>query len=134
MAIVHLVVLIPASALFKARVESGKDRAKRLKQEKSARELAATSEKELKDLGDATARVPKPKRQVMDFTVFKEVRFLILVLLSFFVANGYFNPYYFFPSKHLLLCFATVHALVNFVVCTAYTAFSYLICLFLYPI
>ncbi|KAG0293156.1 hypothetical protein BGZ96_003213 [Linnemannia gamsii] len=89
MAIVHLVVLIPASALFKARVESGKDRAKRLKQEQSARELAATSEKELQDLQDAVARVPKPKRQVMDFTVLKEIRFLILVLLSFFVANAY---------------------------------------------
>ncbi|KAK3843930.1 MAG: major facilitator superfamily domain-containing protein [Linnemannia gamsii] len=61
MAIVHLVVLIPASALFRA-------------------------------------RAAKPKRQVMDFTVLKEVRFLLLVLLSFFVANGYFNPYYFFPT------------------------------------
>ncbi|KAF9153842.1 hypothetical protein BG015_002510 [Linnemannia schmuckeri] len=98
MAIVHLVILIPASALFKARVESGKDRAKRLKQEQSARELAATSEKELQDLKDAAASVPKPKRQVMDFSVLKEVRFLILVVLSFFVANGYFNPYYFFPT------------------------------------
>lgn len=100
MAIVHFVILIPASALFKARVESGKNRAKRVKQEQSARESAATSEKELQELKDAAARVPKPKRQVMDFTVLKEVRFLILVVLSFFVANGYFNPYYFFPSKH----------------------------------
>ncbi|KAG0281625.1 hypothetical protein BGZ97_009235, partial [Linnemannia gamsii] len=89
MAIVHLVIIIPASALFKARVESGKDRAKRLKQEQAARELAATSEKELQDLKDAAARVPKAKRQVMDFTVLKEVRFLILVVLAFFVANAY---------------------------------------------
>ncbi|KAK3826815.1 MAG: major facilitator superfamily domain-containing protein [Linnemannia elongata] len=98
MAIVHLVILIPASALFRARVESGKNRGKRLKQEQSAREAAATSEKELKELKDEAAGIPKPKRQVMDFTVLKEVRFLILVVLSFFVANGYFNPYYFFPT------------------------------------
>jgi len=102
MAIVHLVIVIPASLLFKARVESGKDRARRLKREQSDRELAATTERELQDLKDAAARVPRRKRQVMDFSVLKEVRFLILVLLSFFVANGYFNPYYFFPSKNLI--------------------------------
>lgn len=113
MAIVHLVIIIPASALFKARVESGKDRAKRLKQEQAARELAATSEKELQDLKDAAARVPKAKRQVMDFTVLKEVRFLILVVLAFFVANGYFNPYYFFPSKCLPVYFAIFHIIFN---------------------
>ncbi|KAG0373163.1 hypothetical protein BGX24_012053 [Mortierella sp. AD032] len=100
MAIVHLVVLIPASALFRARVESGKDKGKRLKREQSDRELAATSDKERQELKDAAhaAKAAKPKRQVMDFTVLKEVRFLLLVLLSFFVANGYFNPYYFFPT------------------------------------
>ncbi|KAG0273575.1 hypothetical protein BGZ95_010617 [Linnemannia exigua] len=100
MAIVHLVVLIPASALFKARVESGKDKDRRLKREQSDRELAATSEKERQELKDAAsaAKASRPKRQVMDFSVLKEIRFLILVVLSFFVANGYFNPYYFFPT------------------------------------
>ncbi|KAF9538086.1 hypothetical protein EC957_007250 [Mortierella hygrophila] len=98
MAIVHLVIIIPASALFRGRVESGKDRAKRLKQGQSARESAATSEKELQELKDAAARIPKSKRQIIDFSVLKEVRFLILVAASFFVANGYFNPYYYFPT------------------------------------
>ncbi|KAF9910182.1 hypothetical protein EC991_007109 [Linnemannia zychae] len=100
MAIVHLAVLIPASTLFRARVESGKDKAKRMKREQAARELAATSDKDRQELRDAAeaAKAAKPKRQVMDFTVLKEVRFLLLVVLSFFVANGYFNPYYFFPT------------------------------------
>ncbi|KAF9993512.1 hypothetical protein BGZ80_009301 [Entomortierella chlamydospora] len=38
MAILHLVFIVPASILFKARVESGRDRAKRLKREQQDRE------------------------------------------------------------------------------------------------
>ncbi|ORZ26895.1 major facilitator superfamily domain-containing protein [Lobosporangium transversale] len=44
-----------------------------------------------------TLTVPR-KQAIVDFSVLKEKRFLILVALCFFVANGYFNPYYYFPT------------------------------------
>ncbi|KAF9974783.1 hypothetical protein BGZ65_008576 [Modicella reniformis] len=100
-ALVHLAVIIPASFLFKARVESGKDRAKRWKREQRDREQAIFGqEKHNVDTSQSNPSLTTlgPKKTRIDFSALKERRFLILVCLSFFVAMGYFNPYYYFPT------------------------------------
>ncbi|KAG0199957.1 hypothetical protein BGX28_006864, partial [Mortierella sp. GBA30] len=104
-AFIHLAIVIPASVLFKARVETGRAKAKRLKREKLDRELAMT-EQERQDAAAAANDEKKGasestfalKRKTIDFSMLKEKRFCLLVALSFFVANGYFNPYYNFPT------------------------------------
>lgn len=110
MAFIHLVVVIPASILFKGRIESGVQKAKRLKQERADREALAQVEglptrMESKELVSQITLVEpkeqKPKR--LDFTALKEKEFLILFFIGLTVAMGYFNPYYFFPSKWLCL-------------------------------
>jgi len=106
MAFIHLAVLIPASFLFKGRVESGVQKAKRLKRERADREALAhakglPTQMEGKELISQITLVDtkeqKPKR--LDFTALKEKEFLILFFIGLTVAMGYFNPYYFFPSK-----------------------------------
>ncbi|KAI1299791.1 hypothetical protein EDD11_006424 [Mortierella claussenii] len=115
-AFMHFAIVIPAAILFKARVESGRDRSKRLKRERLDRERTFTEQQEKQNqqpqpqrasvgnesqmtlaVPDGTEGAPR-KKTTLDFSVLKEKRFFILVLLSFFVANGYFNPYYFFPT------------------------------------
>ncbi|KAF9947403.1 hypothetical protein BGZ70_002695 [Mortierella alpina] len=92
-----------ASVLFKARVETGRSRSKRLKREQSDREHtmteeekndAVTAQEHMKESPSAAA----PKKKAVDFSMLKDKHFALLVALSFFVANGYFNPYYFFPT------------------------------------
>lgn len=106
MAFIHLAVLIPASFLFKGRVESGVQKAKRLKRERADREALAhakglPTQMEGKELVSQITLVDtkeqKPKR--LDFTALKEKEFLILFFIGLTVAMGYFNPYYYFPSK-----------------------------------
>ncbi|KAG0219045.1 major facilitator superfamily domain-containing protein [Mortierella sp. GBAus27b] len=102
-ALIHVAVVIPAAILFRSRVESGRDRTKRLKREQQDRERTVVGYDEktqvvgesLNNESDATLA---PKKTGVDFSALKERRFLILVCLSFFVANGYFNPYYYFPT------------------------------------
>ncbi|KAF9093836.1 hypothetical protein BGX27_001552 [Mortierella sp. AM989] len=104
MAILHLAFIIPASILFKARIESGRDRSKRLKLERQAREATISgsiekrsSEVTLSNCEVQTISNPK-KTKAMDFSVLKEKKFFLLACLSFFVANGYFNPFYYFST------------------------------------
>ncbi|KAF9285146.1 hypothetical protein BGZ68_004131 [Mortierella alpina] len=101
-ALVHLAIVVPASVLFKARVETGRSRSKRLKREQLDREQAMTEEQKqnaviaqehMKEIPSAA-----PKKKAVDFSMLKDKHFALLVALSFFVANGYFNPYYFFPT------------------------------------
>ncbi|KAF8959359.1 hypothetical protein BGZ46_001764 [Entomortierella lignicola] len=101
MAILHLAFIIPASILFKARVESGIDRAKRLKRERFDREkiISVQGEKRNSEVVLNNCESQKPfKTKTVDFSVLKEKRFFLLVCLSFFVANGYFNPFYYFAT------------------------------------
>lgn len=105
-AFLHLGIIIPASVLFKARVESGRDRAKRLKREQQDRERNNSGFDEKQhtinaSLNNESQTTLAPKKSRIDFSALKEKRFLILVCLAFFVANGYFNPYYYFPSESL---------------------------------
>ncbi|KAF9917273.1 hypothetical protein BX616_001530 [Lobosporangium transversale] len=104
-AFIHLAVLIPAALLFKARVETGRDRAKRLKREhqenekqKQQQQATVVAAQSLEDNESQTTLTVPRKQAIVDFSVLKEKRFLILVALCFFVANGYFNPYYYFPT------------------------------------
>ncbi|KAF8933676.1 hypothetical protein BGZ52_007039 [Haplosporangium bisporale] len=105
MAFIHLAVLIPASILFKGRIESGVQKAKRLKRERADHEALAhakglPSQMEGKELVSQITLVDtkeqKPKR--LDFTALKEKEFLILFFIGLTVAMGYFNPYYYFPT------------------------------------
>ncbi|KAF9952782.1 hypothetical protein BGZ72_005910, partial [Mortierella alpina] len=98
-ALVHLAIVIPASVLFKARVETGRSRSKRLKREQLDREQSVTVEpKQNTDVAEEHMKEPSaPKKKAVDFSMLKDKHFALLVALSFFVANGYFNPYYFFP-------------------------------------
>ncbi|KAK3828282.1 MAG: major facilitator superfamily domain-containing protein [Benniella sp.] len=102
-AFLHLAIIIPASVLFKARVESGRHRAKRLKREQQDRERNSSGYDDKQhtmnvSLSNESQTTLAPKKKRIDFSALKEKRFLILVILAFFVANGYFNPYYYFPT------------------------------------
>ncbi|KAG0298950.1 hypothetical protein BGZ98_010405 [Dissophora globulifera] len=104
-AFLHLAVIIPAAFLFRARVESGRDRAKRLKREQLDRELTMADqvqkqgdEKQSVLVDNDSQTTLAPKRKILDFSMLKDKRFFLLVMVAFFVANGYFNPYYYFPT------------------------------------
>lgn len=108
-ALLHLAIVLPAAYLFKSRIESGKDQAKRLKREQSDRDLAAASSIESKDekasTGESVEAIegatssPAKKKSSLDFSVLKEKRFLVLFFVGLTSANGYFNPFYYFPRK-----------------------------------
>ncbi|KAF9166584.1 hypothetical protein DFQ26_007505 [Actinomortierella ambigua] len=89
-ALIHLVVLVPASALFRCRVESGKDRRRRMK-----RERAALAEEERREQ-DRVA--PLKKDKILDFSVMRESKFMLLFCASFFMPLGYFVPFFYFPT------------------------------------
>ncbi|KAF9983284.1 hypothetical protein BGZ75_005272 [Mortierella antarctica] len=103
MALVHLAVIIPAVFLFKTRIENGKARAKRLKREHSDRELAMRDQEKRNEDAVMVVDVKMNESQVtitenhsaMDFSVLKDRRFLLLIFSSFFVACGYYCPYFF---------------------------------------
>ncbi|KAF8937462.1 major facilitator superfamily domain-containing protein [Dissophora ornata] len=99
-ALAHLAIVIPASILFKARVESGRGRAKRLKREQLDRELTMTTQHGdgLGLQNNESQTTLAQKKKMIDFSALKDKRFFLLVSISFFVANGYFNPYYYFPT------------------------------------
>ncbi|KAG0291227.1 hypothetical protein BGZ98_003095 [Dissophora globulifera] len=104
-AFLHLAIIIPAAVLFKPRVESGRDHAKRLKREQLNHESRVTDhfheqgeDRRSALAGNDSQTTLAPKKKIIDFSMLKDKRFLLLVLLTFFVANGYFNPYYYFPT------------------------------------
>ncbi|KAG0319331.1 hypothetical protein BGZ99_005151 [Dissophora globulifera] len=104
-AFLHLAIVVPAALVFRARVESGRHRAKRLKREQLDREAKMTDQVQQEDEDRQSVLVSNdsqttlaPKKKIIDFSMLKDKRFALLVILSFFVANGYFNPYYYFPA------------------------------------
>ncbi|CAO3571432.1 unnamed protein product [Mortierella alpina] len=101
-ALVHLAIVIPASVLFKARVETGRSRSKRMKREQLDREQTMTEEEKENAVITQEQMKESPtaptKKKAVDFSMLKDKHFALLVALAFFVANGYFNPYYFFPT------------------------------------
>ncbi|KAF9920777.1 hypothetical protein FBU30_009287 [Linnemannia zychae] len=82
-AIAHLVLLAPACMLFKTRRETGRQRAKRIKQ-----------------FGYRKGEAPPDgkKRKFVDFTIMKDIRFSLLFVAGIFVVCGYFTPFYFINS------------------------------------
>ncbi|KAF9937301.1 hypothetical protein BGZ67_001394 [Mortierella alpina] len=106
MALVHLAVIIPAVFLFKTRIENGKARAKRLKREHSDRELAMRDQEKRNEdavmvvdvkMNESQATITE-NHSAMDFSVLKDRRFLLLIFSSFFVACGYYCPYFFIST------------------------------------
>lgn len=95
-AIAHLVIPIPASLLLKTRVESGRQRAKRIRRFGYIKGESAE------------------KRKFVDFTIMRDNRFCMLFFAGIFVISGYFTPFYFlnckFPNLQKLPCFRrTLH-------------------------
>ncbi|KAG0330417.1 hypothetical protein BG004_002112, partial [Podila humilis] len=82
-AIAHLVLVTPACMLFKARLESGRERAKRIQQFGYRKGESKEGEK---------------KRKFVDFSIMKDVRFCLLFIAGIFVVSGYFTPFYFINS------------------------------------
>ncbi|KAF9977420.1 hypothetical protein BGZ73_006047 [Actinomortierella ambigua] len=89
-ALVHLVILVPASALFRCRVESGKDRRKRIKRERAA---MTEEERQRQDLV-----APLKKDKIVDFSVMRESKFFLLFCSTFFMSLGYFVSFFYFPT------------------------------------
>ncbi|KAF9435566.1 hypothetical protein BGZ76_005987 [Entomortierella beljakovae] len=110
-ALLHLAITVPASMLFKSRVESGRDRSRRLKLEKIENEKSIAAAAVAEERGNQSSvrtisneelfTLPKPtekKARAMDFSALKDKNLAILILVGFFSANGYFIPFYFFPT------------------------------------
>ncbi|KAF9306626.1 hypothetical protein BGZ74_004788 [Mortierella antarctica] len=82
-AIAHLVLVTPAVLLFKSRMETGRERAKRIAQFGYRKGESKEGEK---------------KRKFVDFTIMKDVRFCLLFVAGIFVVSGYFTPFYYINS------------------------------------
>ncbi|KAF9183994.1 hypothetical protein BGZ49_004480 [Haplosporangium sp. Z 27] len=81
--IAHIVLLIPLCMLFKTRIESGRQRAKRIQMFGYRKGESLEQEK---------------KRKFVDFSIMKNVRFCMLFTAGIFVVSGYFTPFYFISS------------------------------------
>ena len=84
-AIAHIVLLTPAVFLFKGRVETGRQRAKRIAQFGYRNGESKEGEK---------------NRKFVDFTIMKDVRFSLLFVAGIFVVSGYFTPFYYINCKY----------------------------------
>ncbi|KAI1299789.1 hypothetical protein EDD11_006422 [Mortierella claussenii] len=82
-AIAHLVILIPVCMLFKTRLESGRQRAQRIRRFGYRKGESLEQDK---------------KRKFVDFTILKDTRFCLLFVAGIFVVSGYFTPFYFISS------------------------------------
>ncbi|KAF9376938.1 hypothetical protein CPB97_010511 [Podila verticillata] len=82
-AISHAVLLTPAVWLFQGRLETGRQRAKRIAQFGYRKGESKEGEK---------------KRKFVDFTIMKDVRFCLLFVAGIFVVSGYFTPFYYINS------------------------------------
>ncbi|KAF9093806.1 hypothetical protein BGX23_002906 [Mortierella sp. AD031] len=82
-AIAHFVLLVPACMFYKTRRETGRQRAKRIKQFGCRKGESLDVEK---------------KRKFVDFTILKDLRFSLLFIAGIFVVSGYFTPFYFINS------------------------------------
>ncbi|KAG0298993.1 hypothetical protein BGZ97_003904 [Linnemannia gamsii] len=83
MAIAHFVLLVPACMFYKTRRETGRQRAKRIKQFGCRKGESLENEK---------------KRKFIDWTIMKDIRFSLLFVAGIFVVSGYFTPFYFINS------------------------------------
>ncbi|KAF9998313.1 hypothetical protein BGZ80_006811 [Entomortierella chlamydospora] len=83
LAIAHLVLLMPVCMLFRARIESGRQRAKRIQR-----------------FGYRKGESPEQdkKRKFVDFSIMRDTRFCMLFVAGIFVVSGYFTPFYFISS------------------------------------
>ncbi|KAF8937465.1 hypothetical protein BGZ58_002678 [Dissophora ornata] len=82
-AIGHMVILFPTCMLFKTRMESGRQRAKRIRKFGCRKGESLEQEK---------------SRKFVDFTIMKDTRFCLLFVAGIFVVSGYFTPFYFINS------------------------------------
>ncbi|KAG0281079.1 hypothetical protein BGZ95_006927 [Linnemannia exigua] len=78
----HFVLLIPACMFYKTRRETGRQRAKRIKQFGPRKGESFDGK----------------KRKFIDFTIMKDIRFSLLFIAGIFVVSGYFTPFYFINS------------------------------------
>ncbi|KAG0253340.1 hypothetical protein DFQ27_007482 [Actinomortierella ambigua] len=90
MSLIHLVVLLPAVALFRCRIESGRDRQKRMQREKASMTPEAREALEAKE--------PLRRVRILDFSVVKEIKFLLLFFSIFAIALSYTVPLFYFPT------------------------------------
>ncbi|KAF9977422.1 hypothetical protein BGZ73_006049 [Actinomortierella ambigua] len=90
MALIHLVILVPAAALFRCRVENGKERRRRLEREKEA------MTEEAREILEAKESIKKYK--VLDFSVMREAKFLLLFSAIVSMAFGYTVPLFYLPT------------------------------------
>lgn len=84
MSIAHFVLLVPACMFYKTRRETGRQRAKRIKQFGCRKGESLDNEK---------------KRKFVDWTIMKDIRFSLLFVAGIFVVSGYFTPFYFINCK-----------------------------------
>ncbi|KAG0364982.1 hypothetical protein BGX24_004327, partial [Mortierella sp. AD032] len=75
----HVVLLVPASLSYRTRRETGRQRAKRIKQFGPRK-------------GES---LDGKKRKFIDFTIMKDIRFSLLFIAGIFVMSGYFTPFVF---------------------------------------
>lgn len=86
LAIAHLVLLVPIAMLMKSRLETGRQRAKRIRKFGYRKGESLEQEK---------------KRKFVDFTIMRNTRFCLLFVAGIFVVSGYFTPFYFINCKFL---------------------------------
>ncbi|KAF9153844.1 hypothetical protein BG015_002512 [Linnemannia schmuckeri] len=79
----HLILLIPTGFLYRARQETGREKARRI------RRLACCE-------GESVEA--ESKQGFVDFTILKDLRFCLLVVSCAFVISGYFSPFFFITS------------------------------------
>ncbi|KAF9174073.1 hypothetical protein BGX20_001102 [Mortierella sp. AD010] len=83
LAIAHLVLLMPVCMLFRTRIESGRQRAKRIQRFGYRKGESSEQDK---------------KRKFVDFSIMRDTRFCMLFVAGIFVVSGYFTPFYFISS------------------------------------
>ncbi|KAF9193668.1 hypothetical protein BGZ50_007244 [Haplosporangium sp. Z 11] len=89
-AIAQFVILIPTCMMFKTRIESGRERMKRIKRFGYRKGESLEQDK---------------KRKFVDFSIMKDTRFCLLFVAGIFIVTGYFTPFYFINS------YATQHGI-----------------------
>ncbi|GJJ75961.1 hypothetical protein EMPS_08319 [Entomortierella parvispora] len=82
-AIAQFVILIPVCMLFRTRVESGVQRAKRIQKFGYRKGESLEQDKQ---------------RKMIDFSIFKNTRFTLLFVAGIAVVSAYFSPFYYINS------------------------------------
>jgi len=83
LAIAQFIILMPVCMLFRTRVESGVQRAKRIRKFGYRKGESLEQDKQ---------------RKFIDFTIFKNKRFTLLFVAGIAVVSAYFSPFYFINS------------------------------------